>query len=410
MRPIKLTEQMKGYFQRDDASVVWRYPFRHLVDGEIVRKWLETIAQYSAVRVFKAFLALFDESIINDSEIQSVYFLVAKKNLDMLKALVDGGYKDINGIDRVSGHCVYYYAHNFMEMRIAEKVEYLVSINASVYARDLNGAIAIDHSVRFIGQRFIERDAAIRVFTAILNKMKQECTGRFPVPMHVVWRLHKELLLAIFDNYCGTSRAFRFPYPDLYSRLRIQLLNMLLDTGANISLKCSASTPSCKCKVKLPQFRMCSLTFARLIAYSVNTTDPGLFHFIGDLYKKLLRYGNKPDKSLCTFLTQIVSYETEQLYHYAEVSLSLMDHEDWLFVQRRFSRLHHRLDQSNPTSQKEQDDKERKQELIKCYQGPKSLRHMCRKVLYDNVPDRRMAVHIKQLKMPINLEPYILLE
>ena len=346
--------------------------------------------------------------MINHSELQIVYFWTAYSDLEFLKAFVQAGYKDFNAIH--NGRPVWSYVlTSHTQKRTAETIEYLMDLNANVFASSKVGTIAIDYA-KMLVHHGVKSDDAIRIYNVLLDKMRQQTTTPdFPVPMHCVWEIQKEIIYILNQNYLLHSNSRSDEDKELH--LQIQALNMVLEAGvANLNFKCTTSTPSCKCKVKKPLFRMCSRTYTRLINTSLDVIDPGLFRFIAQFYITLQRYGNKPNKSLSTFLTQIVSYETEPLYYYAEVSLSLMDHQDWLFVQRKFSRLYHRLEQSNPTNQNGQEDKERKQDLIKCFQSPRSLKQMCRKVLYDNVPDRRMAAHIKQLKLPIMLEPYILLE
>ena len=255
----------------------------------------------------------------------------------------------------------------------------------------------------------------VRAYKIMINNMRRQKKTRFPIPKHVIMIIQLDFIEMLRRQY---SKFKSDPVNAIVNRKALSFLlnalHMALSAGANIQQK----RCTCGCIVAVgdeDDEALCiephSLTElvkpvnSNGVNYSV---DPILFAKIAEFYEILFVHGNKPDRNWLTFVSQIVSFQKPELFKVGGMTLSLMDHEDWQHVQRKLSILHKRAVRSVPGNAEEEETKARKLQLIETYKGPKPLQDMCRKVLYDNVPDRRMVRYVGYLPLPPIVKEYLL--
>ena len=296
---------------------------------------------------------------------------------------------------------------------ILQSLEILSKLDIDVFGC-FDGRIPVDYLVAstayfdFVNGD-ISEDLLLDALRILLDAMKQQSKARLPVPKHVIMniqdRFHVEMLMKYIDTLHGT-------YDDRRVSFLMKALDMALSVGADINQdRCSLS---CRCRMS-PKAVFCMQPssfhdfvqphFKNGVTYP---TAPALFANIAEFYEILYVHGNKPGRTWSNFLSQVVSFERPELYKVIEMTLSLMDHEDWQYAQRMLSRLHHRIARSNPVNSAAKETKDRKLELIETCQGPKTLKDMCRNVLYNAVQDRRMAVYVGRLPLPKIIKAFLL--
>ena len=292
---------------------------------------------------------------------------------------------------------------------IVEKLNILSRLNVNVFQKIHHGLIPIDCLDASFDFEYDDFSLILAAYEIILKAMQQQSKERLPVPMQVIMHIHKRFLETVAKHtgkeWVNDSRISYF----------LHALHVALSTGADINQKrCSMPTYSSLYK-KTGQVELCikpSLLPRLIKTYSVNGvyhwTDPILYKDIGEFYELLFVHGNKPDRAWSKFLSQVVSFQIPELFKVAGMTLSLMDHEDWQYVQRKLNRLHHRIANSDPAYPAAEEFNVRKLELIQSYQGPKSLKDICRKVLYNNIQDRRMVIYVESLPLPTLLQQYLL--
>ena len=255
----------------------------------------------------------------------------------------------------------------------------------------------------------------LRSYKILLDTMKRQSRESLPLPMHVISNLHKIFLSELGgqhddDSFNGTLDTKPLSF-------LLKALDMALSAGAKIQQqeKCSLSTPSCRCTYLEQPYGFCMerdllrrFVKPRNINGVTVYADSAFFGIIGEFYEILFIHGNKPGRHWKTFFCQIMKFQQKELFKLAEVSLSLMDHEDWQCVQRKLHIMHKRTARSIPSNAAEKEAKASKLEVLETFQQPTSLQHMCRKLLYDNIPNRRMAKYVDCLPLPPPTKQYLL--
>ena len=257
----------------------------------------------------------------------------------------------------------------------------------------------------------------LSAYKIMLETMMRQNETRLPIPKHVIWIIWDLFGQMLDEQYYDfvddpiNATVNRKPLSFL-----LNALHLALSAGANINEK------SCICGCVFPDkvgydqdvgFLLKPFCFPNLVKpvnsngvdYSVN---PIIFAKIAEFYEILFVHGNKPDRTWLTFVSQIVSLQKAELFKLGGISLSLMDHDDWQEAQSKLSILHKRAVRSIPQNAEEQETKSRKLKLIETYQEPKSLQSLCRKVLYDNVPQRRMVRYVDHLPLTVTTKQYLL--
>ena len=255
----------------------------------------------------------------------------------------------------------------------------------------------------------------LRAYKIILNNMRrQNKAARLSVPKHVIFNLQSNYFDTL--SYLYRSESTNREQSEKELSYTLNALHLSLSAGANIhQKKCRFSTPSCSCK-KIEKSNLAFHVKPKLLAQfsqpnnitSTTALRPEYFAKLAEFYEVLFVHGNKPDKQWRNFVSQVVSFQKPELFKLGGMTLSLMDHEDWQHVQRKLSILHKRAVRSVPGNAEEEETKTRKLKLIETYRGPKSLQDMCRKVLYDNVPDCRMVKYVGHLPLPTLVKQYLL--
>ena len=268
-------------------------------------------------------------------------------------------------------------------------------------------------------------EVLLDAYNILLNAMKKQNDSKLPIPLHVVINLEYRFFGGLTSQYIPELRGETIDLK-LLSFL-LAALCMALKAGVNMEEKTRpSSTPLCNCYMPV-SVSVSVLCIRSVIRYSVLNdlvrhevldgvkyeADPILFAKIREFYETLFIYGNKPDRNWSCFFVHVVSvarYQKLELLKVAEMALSLVDHKDWKYVQRKLHILYNKTISSSPANSEEEDMKAKQLELIQTFKGPKSLQDMCRKVIYDNIRDRRMVEYVGYLQLPKPLIQYLLFQ
>ena len=288
--------------------------------------------------------------------------------------------------------------------------EHMPRSKRAVHPIDWLAVYSVRHFLTKLDLDYNSVPALLRNYKILLKTMMRQNEARLPIPMHVIANLQADFFDYLRFNRVSKNNVITVAKEPL--SFLLNALHMALSAGVNLEeKKCQLSTPSCSCDLpdSLTLFHIKPSVLYRFVKpHDGANTDPILFAKLAEFYEILFVHGNKPDRNWCIFVLQVVSFQKPELFKLGGMSLSLMDHEDWQHVQSKLNISHKRAVRSVPGNAEEEETKAGKLELLETYRGPKSLQDMCRKVLYDNVQDRRMVKYVGDLPLPTLVKQYLL--
>ena len=355
---------------------------------------------YDARNCFKRLLQKVSLFGVCEDNMKRVYFAAITTRCFFLKELIDSGCIDLSraaawywGLHQTGLHWSNKHLYD-SSTELKETIRCLLSIGADPWARDGIGKLPIDllylpASHLRCSQHTVIMDAARDLLTA-MELSRGTC--RFLIPLESIMTLHKT-----FHTYHYVDKSLKVdPSADLWhstQTLMYELMELLLTAGADLTERSVAMVSPLNPSTSLDFYDR--QTFGGLLNEAVlpalisnPATNGDKLLVLKQYYSLLLSYGSQPDKKWFLFLYLNVNLKPKHLMDIVECCLSMMEPEIFHSFQRYMKVYHNITD----------------------YNFCLSLKDQCRRVLYQNIPHRRMAVHVTSLPLPKPLQKFLIFD